>query len=263
MKITDVDLICFSATQTTARTAQAIGAGTGLPVRVFDITAAQGQAGLPAAFGADELAVVGVPVYGGRVPPLAAARLAALQGSGTPCVLLCLYGNRAFDDALAELYDLLAARGFRAVAAAAFVGEHTFSARVAGGRPGPDDLAEARCFGRAVARKLAAAPAVPALDPSRIPGGRPYKAAMGALPFSAVAGEGCTRCGRCVAACPAGALSLDGAVTVDGAKCIACRACARVCPAGAIDLPAPVRKELAQHVEQAFGKPDKPNLTIL
>lgn len=35
-------------------------------------------------FGGDDLVMVGVPVYGGRIPALAGERLAKLQGQGTP-----------------------------------------------------------------------------------------------------------------------------------------------------------------------------------
>lgn len=42
----------------------------------------------------------------------------------------------------------------------------------------------------------------------------------------------CRDCGACVAGCPVGALSLDGAgkVAWDAAKCVGCDACIRTCP---------------------------------
>lgn len=81
-------------------------------------------------FGADDVVVLGVPVYYGRVPEVPGL-LDGLQGEETPAVLLAVYGNRLIDDALAELSDLCAARGFRPLAAGAFVAPHTFSAKVA------------------------------------------------------------------------------------------------------------------------------------
>ena len=62
-------------------------------------------------FGADDVVVLGVPVYYGRVPEVPGL-LDGLQGEETPAVLLAVYGNRLIDDALAELSDLCAARGF-------------------------------------------------------------------------------------------------------------------------------------------------------
>ena len=53
----------------------------------------------------DDLAVIAVPSYGGRVPTPAAERLAALHGNGARAVLVCVYGNRAYEDTLVELED--------------------------------------------------------------------------------------------------------------------------------------------------------------
>jgi len=48
----------------------------------------------------------------------------------------------------------------------------------------------------------------------------------------------CADCGRCVAVCPAGALTrtAKGKIKVDGAKCTGCRLCAAVCPTGTMVL---------------------------
>ena len=49
--------------------------------------------------------------------------------------------------------------------------------------------------------------------------------------------EHCTSCGKCVPACPAGALSLkSGALAVDREKCTACGACADACWPGALSI---------------------------
>lgn len=104
-------------------------------------------------FGADDVVVLGVPVYYGRVPEVPGL-LDGLQGEETPAVLLAVYGNRLIDDALAELSDLCAARGFRPLAAGALVAPHTFSAKVAMGRPNAGDLAAAAELGRRAAEKL-------------------------------------------------------------------------------------------------------------
>ena len=120
-------------------------------------------------FGADDVVVLGVPVYYGRVPEVPGL-LDGLQGEETPAVLLAVYGNRLIDDALAELSDLCAARGFRPLAAGAFVAPHTFSAKVAMGRPNAGDLAAAL-----VRPGIAREPALPQLSEGAVlPSGGRY-----------------------------------------------------------------------------------------
>ena len=50
-------------------------------------------------------AVIAVPSYGGRVPQVAVDRISEIKGNGAKAVLLCVYGNRAYEDTLTELED--------------------------------------------------------------------------------------------------------------------------------------------------------------
>lgn len=52
-----------------------------------------------------ELCVIAVPVYGGRVAATALQRLQRLKGNGSPAILVVVYGNRDYEDALLELRD--------------------------------------------------------------------------------------------------------------------------------------------------------------
>ena len=84
---------------------------------------------------AEDVAVIAVPSYGGRVPEIAAQRLTRVQGGSARAVLVCVYGNRAYEDTLVELADLAAAAGFRVVAAVAALAEHSIARMYAAGRP--------------------------------------------------------------------------------------------------------------------------------
>ena len=75
----------------------------------------------------DGLTIIGVPVYAGRVAPVAADRIRRFKADGAPAVLVVLYGNREFEDALRELKDLAVEAGFRPIAGGAFIGEHSFA----------------------------------------------------------------------------------------------------------------------------------------
>ena len=120
--MSSLHLVHFSPTQTTARVLQAIARGMAQSATELDIAH---QIDATKEFAQNEVVVVGVPVYGGRVPALAAQRLAHLRGNGTPAVAVVVYGNRAYEDALLELQQLLTAQGFEVMAAAAFIGEHS------------------------------------------------------------------------------------------------------------------------------------------
>lgn len=65
----------------------------------------------------EDVALIAVPSYGGRVPAAAVERLTAMHGQGARAVLVCVYGNRAYEDTLVELEDAAQKAGFRVVAA--------------------------------------------------------------------------------------------------------------------------------------------------
>ena len=52
---------------------------------------------------AEDLCIVSVPSFGGRVPALAAERMAALTGNGAMAVPVAVYGNREYEDTLIEM----------------------------------------------------------------------------------------------------------------------------------------------------------------
>ena len=117
--------ICyFSPTGTSRRVAEAVGRGLNCAQTVV-CDATHDAVSVAAERG--DAAVFAVPVYGGHAAPLALRRLDAVRGDGTPAVVVVLYGNRAYEHAACELADFVAARGFVPVAAAAFVGEHSYS----------------------------------------------------------------------------------------------------------------------------------------
>lgn len=194
-------LIYFSPTRTTKKIVEqiAVGLDTGR-IEHHDLTLA--ESGINRSID-DGVAVIGIPVYAGRVPEVCLQRMEELSSSGRPAVLVALYGNREFEDALVELRDVVLAKGFSVVAAGAFIGEHSYSTAeqpIAANRPDTADLQQALKFGVAIAEKLQAAS--PAETP-QIPGEVPYKERV---PLGGVApvtiSERCTLCGTCAEGCP-------------------------------------------------------------
>lgn len=69
-------------------------------------------------------------------------------------MVLVTYGGRAYDNALAEMCELLTKNNFKPVAGGAFLCRHVFSDKLAAGRPDAADLSELRMLAQGVARKL-------------------------------------------------------------------------------------------------------------
>jgi ferredoxin len=237
MNVRKVHAIYFSPTGTTARAVLAAAKGTGLPVEEIDLTNYEKRRNFQKAFSKNEMTIVGLPVYAGRLPAHLDDFFAGLQGNGAPAAALVMYGHREYNDALLELKNRLEERGFNVIAGAAFIGEHTFSKNIAPGRPDEKDLALAREFGNRAAN--AAAKAKPGT--LKLRGDFPYKwqgydpANPGIHVFipHVVTGEECILCGTCVEECPWGAIALKDTIVTDNTRCLRCFRCFKVCPAGA------------------------------
>ncbi|MDD3112620.1 MAG: ferredoxin, partial [Methanofollis liminatans] len=107
MKTESVKLVYFSPTGTTKAVVQGIARGIDHgSVDVLDITRPDARV-QPLETSENELLVVGVPVYMGRVPALVTEWLHAIAARNTPAVCVVVYGNRVYDDALIELEDIL------------------------------------------------------------------------------------------------------------------------------------------------------------
>jgi len=124
MKITSIRSVCFSPTRSTRKIAgQIAGHFAPVPLRETDITETALTDEIH--MGHNELLIVGVPVYAGRIPALAANSIRHIKGEATPAILFCTYGNRDYDDALLELKELVEQNGFKPVSAAAFIAQHS------------------------------------------------------------------------------------------------------------------------------------------
>lgn len=245
MKIKKIQLIYFSATGTTRSVGQAVSAGSGLPVEEWDCTPQRAKA----PFQPDEqtLTVLAVPSFGGRVPAPVVQRMEQMKGCG-PAVLLSVYGARASEDTLVELYDLAVGAGYQPIAAGEFVARHSIATQIAANRPDETDLTQARALGKQ-AVELAerfAAQAQPVLE---LPGNRPYKQ-FGGSPFHPQASDACVECGRCADQCPTGAIPVEDLRATDANKCITCMRCVAVCPAKARSLPVPAQTAMLEKLSK-------------
>ena len=233
MKIERVKLVFYSPTGTSASTVKAIQTGIGIDYDVIDLTLPSSES-KKYTLEPTDLAVIAIPVYSGRVAPIAAKRISKLKGSNTPAVLVAVYGNREFEDAILELKDITEPNGFKAVAAGAFLGEHSFDAPetpIATGRPDAEDIKKAKEFGEKVKEKIEK---LDRLDDFPVPGNHPYREGGKTGGRNPVTDQDtCILCGMCARVCPTGCVTVSDIVETDIDNCTACSACVKNCPTGA------------------------------
>ena len=219
----------FSATNTTKTVTTEIATQMSQEVHHFNLTnqALQATVQIPS----DALLLVGMPVYGGRIPQVAAASLAQFQGQQTPAILVAVYGNREYEDALVEMQDILEANGFYILAAGTFIAQHSIFPRTAQGRPDAADHLQIKDFAQRCVEKWKS---IDGQKPQQLclPGNRPYKT-PGKIPLQMVTDARCTACGACARMCPVGAIPADRPQFTDPEKCIHCGRCQLVCSAHA------------------------------
>ena len=181
-----------------------------------------------AQFSAEDVCLIAVPCFGGRVPEIALMRLLQTRGGGARAILLCAYGNRDDGDTLFELRDTARKAGYLPVAAVRAVAQHSIIPSIAAGRPDEEDARRLARFGRAIREKLAQGDLTPVPLPEKTLL-RPF----GGLLVHPRTGRACTRCGKCTAVCPVNAIPRKHPMLTDDTRCITCMRCVAVCPAHA------------------------------
>lgn len=190
--------------------------------------------------GAGDVLIISAPVYGGRIPLPLAQKIARASLSGAAAVAMVVYGNRAYEDALIELSDLLTQAGASVAAGGAFIARHVFVPEVAEGRPNENDLAQLKSFGKSAARKIASG----SFEPVQVPGSRPYRDRSPASFTPVVDADACQQCGLCARSCPTGAINPKNPHETDITLCIDCMRCVQGCPEEARSLPAKAKEFL-------------------
>ena len=156
MRITGVTCMFFSGTgktkMMTMDIASILAMKLGVRFQAIDFSVPQAREKVYE-FTDEEVLVIGVPVYAGRVPNLLLPFLKEkVKGAGfdisekklgTPCIPVVTFGNRSYDNALIELRNIMAVNGFACIGAGAFAAQHSFSQVLGAGRPDKDDIFQA------------------------------------------------------------------------------------------------------------------------
>ena len=246
MKIKKATALYFSPTYGTKKVVNAfVKYLIGLDIALVDSTLPEQREKLYE-FGSDELVIVANPVYAGQMPQVQGL-WRNLRGQQTPCVILAAYGNRHYDDTLAQMQQILEARGFVVIGAAAPIIPHIFSPVLGAERPDDKDEAELHVFAAEVMRKLV----WEELESVSLPGNAEPEIKLPIAVPKFFDADKCCQCGRCSDMCPVGAI--DGmSMAVSDKVCISCMRCVKICPTGARSFMAePLRRRL----EENFSEP--------
>lgn len=214
--------IVFSPTGGTGKVAHLIGKHLGGNTDLIDLSDAELDF-TKCVITERDMALIAMPSFGGRAPAIAIERLKQISGNGALCVLICVYGNRAYEDTLVEMEDTAKSCGFRVFAAVSAVAEHSIMPQYASGRPDASDEQQLADFAKQIIAKSGGIVS--------IPGNRPYKK-VGSVGLVPKAAKGCVRCGECAEQCPVEAID-PVSFTADSRKCISCMRCVKQCPARA------------------------------
>ncbi|WP_419026060.1 EFR1 family ferrodoxin [Emergencia sp.] len=240
MNITRIWKVYFSPTGNTDRAvtylAEALSEKLKCPIEKYDFTLPMSRETVPS-FSAGDLVVFGTPVYAGKMPnKLLSFVQNSFKGNEAAAIPLVTFGNRSFDNGLAELTQVLDDDGFRIVSAAAVASQHAFSDSLAAGRPDKEDL---KLLSELAVKTVQRIESESAFSLLSIPGDAEaaYYRPLGLDGQPAVFLKAkpktdttkCTDCGICAQNCPMGSINPAKTSEVTGI-CIKCHACVNKCP---------------------------------
>ena len=195
----------------------------------------------PVFYSREDIVIIGVPVYAGRVPNVLLKYLNSLTGNCALAIPVVVYGNRNYDDALIELKDILEFNGFKVIAGGAFIGEHSFSITLAKNRPDEKDMAIVGCFANQIYTKIATQDQEE-IQTVVVNGNQPYRkhympknkdgSSVDIRKVTPKTNSNCIKCKLCVNVCPMGSIDTEDVSKFNGI-CIKCGACIKKCPSQA------------------------------
>lgn len=252
MKIDKLTKMYFSPTNTTRTVIEEISKEIeAKDTRTIDLTKLDVRKNFNPQFDVNEIIVMGIPVYGMRIPKILLPYLKKLEGNNNPVILVSVYGNASEGILLKQLDYLLRKKKFKVIGASSFIGEHSFSysynkIKLANGRPDFNDLCRAEEFGKRIKKKLRRVDnyeelfEVEITDESTIlskiiPSISKIIPIEGAKMFAKIPElnkSKCNSCKKCANSCSVRAINYQ-TLKINKKLCLRCYACAKKCPLNA------------------------------
>ena len=177
----------------------------------------------------NELVIIGMPVFNGRIPKSACKRLSKMKGNNTKAIVVLNYGNMEYGDALLELTELLKENNFKIIGAAATVSQNSLFNQLGYKRPDEHDLKSINEFSQKIIEKLKNNKE----NEIFVSGYKPYKEYT-TPEFTLNCDENlCTECLDCYYTCPEEAIMENNPLMTKMDNCSRCGTCINVCSEGA------------------------------
>ena len=228
MSIEKLKTIYFSPGKKTAKIVKLLVESLNIPSENHNITSYK-KRNEKIVIDEKELIVFANPIYGGRIPAIAADEYKNIKGKNNPAVILAVYGNGSYGDALLEMQEIIENKGFKVIAAGAFIANHSIMRRVAVNRPDEKDEEVIKQFANKVKEKLESIKDINKISTLRVKGKYPYRRYPGMPLKPSIIKQKCDLCGACVINCPVNAIPKDNPMITDKKKCISCMGCHIIC----------------------------------
>ena len=259
----NLKILYFSPTSGTKKIVKAIAESIDSNYEEFDITLPQNRTN-SITFSSNDLVIIGMPTYAGRFPRLLHNYIDTITANNTLGVFITTYGNRDYEDALLEQYDIFTSKGFIGLGAATFITEHSSTSKLATGRPHAEDLKTASDFGCEIIKRLKEINSLSDLNSLTLPGSIPYvEKNIPPMPFAPETNEKCVTCGICAKHCPTSAIDFSDCRTIDISKCIKCNSCVKRCPLSAKVMTSEPYKNMQNMLIANFAHNEKVPETFL
>lgn len=212
--------IYFSPSGTTEKIVNEVAKNFNMNRENYDLLSCNGKKEFE-----NELVIIGIPVFNGRIPKLACKKLKKMKGHNTKAIVILNYGNVDYGDALLELTELLKENNFEIVGIATTVSQHSQFNELGHNRPDEKDLSKINEFSKKIIEKLKNN----SENEIFVSGYKPYQEYTKPTFTVNCDEDSCVECMDCVYTCPEEAISDLTPTQTNLNDCTRCSTCINVC----------------------------------